>query len=316
MLARLRRALQAPAMARATRSTAAAVGRRAGGRSVPPAPEAQKQQRRGGAHAAAKRPVAAATPAGGGAATTAASPPAELQAKADRIAKSLAEMYPDPPIPLDHGNTFQFLCAGAPARLPCVQRPQVRATPAANAPRIAVVLSAQSTDKKVNTVTPKLFAAAPTAHAMAELSIDTVKEYIKEIGLANSKAKYLVNLSKQLLELHDGEVPSDFKALEALPGVGHKTASVIMGQAFGIDAFPVDTHIHRLAARWGLSNGTTVERTEADLKVRACERCAYTSRCAWASHCKRRDHRHADARGLPHARPSSPLRVGVTSTCR
>eukprot|EP00793_Prasinoderma_coloniale_P006720 PRCOL_00001550-RA len=228
-------------MARATRSTAAAVGRRAGGRSVPPAPEAQKQQRRGGAHAAAKRPVAAATPPGGGAATTAASPPAELQAKADRIAKSLAEMYPDPPIPLDHGNTFQFLCA--------------------------VVLSAQSTDKKVNTVTPKLFAAAPTAHAMAELSIDTVKEYIKEIGLANSKAKYLVNLSKQLLELHDGEVPSDFKALEALPGVGHKTASVIMGQAFGIDAFPVDTHIHRLAARWGLSNGTTVERTEADLKA-------------------------------------------------
>ena len=131
---------------------------------------------------------------------------------------------------------------------------------------MAVVLSAQTTDKKVNEVTPILFRRAPGPTEMVALGIDVIREIIREIGLAPQKAKALDGLSRQLLERHGGEVPRTFEALEALSGVGHKTASVVMSQAFGWPAFPVDTHIHRLAARWGLSDGGSVGRTERDLK--------------------------------------------------
>ncbi len=161
-------------------------------------------------------------------------------AKAERIAAQLAELYPSPPIPLHHHDPFSLLCA--------------------------VALSAQTTDKKVNEVTPALFAAAPTPAAMAALGADRILPYIRQLGLAPTKARHLAALSALLVERHHGEVPANFDALEALPGVGHKTASVVMSQAFGIPAFAVDTHIHRLAARWGLSDGHSVERSEADLK--------------------------------------------------
>ncbi len=160
--------------------------------------------------------------------------------KAARILEILEALYPDPPIPLDHGSDFQLL--------------------------VAVVLSAQTTDKKVNQVTPALFDMAPDAAAMAKLDVDAVRELIKEVGLAPQKAKALVGLSQALLERHGGEVPSDFEALLALPGVGRKTAQVVQAQAFGLPAFPVDTHIHRLAGRWGLSQGKTPDATELDLK--------------------------------------------------
>jgi len=161
--------------------------------------------------------------------------------KATRIQEQLAAFYPVIPIPLDHTNTFELL--------------------------IAVLMSAQTTDLKVNEVTPALFAKANSAHAMCQLSIEEICEIIKFVGLAPTKAKNIHNLSHMLVKQHGGEVPASFEALEALPGVGHKTASVVMAQAFGVPAFPVDTHIHRLAARWGLSNGSTVERTERDLKA-------------------------------------------------
>jgi len=160
--------------------------------------------------------------------------------KADRIGQILDELYPETPIPLDHRDPFTLL--------------------------VAVVLSAQSTDKKVNEVTPALFDAAPTPQAMAELSVDEIKHFIRQIGLTNSKSKNLHGLATRLVQEHDGQVPDTFAALEALPGVGHKTASVVMAQAFGHPAFPVDTHIHRLAARWGLSDGKSVGKTEKDLK--------------------------------------------------
>ena len=160
--------------------------------------------------------------------------------KAERIRQMLDELYPEPPIPLDHRDPFTLL--------------------------IAVLLSAQTTDARVNMVTPGLFADAPDASAMAKLSVEQIREHIKTCGLAPAKAKNIAGLARQLLDRHDGQVPENFEDLEALPGVGHKTASVVMAQAFGHPAFPVDTHIHRLAARWGLSNGSTVERTEADLK--------------------------------------------------
>ena len=163
------------------------------------------------------------------------------QDKADRIADQLAALYPQTPIPLDHRDPFTLL--------------------------IAVLLSAQTTDKKVNEVTPALFDAGPTPEAMAALGFDTVKHHIRQIGLTNSKAKNIVALSQMLVDQHGGIVPAEFGALEALPGVGHKTASVVMAQAFGVPAFPVDTHIHRLAARWGLSDGTSVAKTERDLKA-------------------------------------------------
>ena len=160
--------------------------------------------------------------------------------KAEKIVEILEGLYPDTPIPLDHNSVFQLL--------------------------IAVLMSAQTTDKKVNQVTPNLFKKAPTPELMSKLDVEIIQTLIKEIGLAPTKARNISKLSKMLVELHDGNVPNNFEDLEALPGVGHKTASVVMAQAFGIPAFPVDTHIHRLAARWGLSNGTSVEKTERDLK--------------------------------------------------
>ena len=153
----------------------------------------------------------------------------------------LDEMYPETPVPLDHRNPFELL--------------------------IAVLMSAQTTDLKVNEVTPALFEAGPTPTAMAALDVDVIQSLIRYVGLAPTKAKNIKRLSEMLLEHHGGKVPASFEALEALPGVGHKTAGVVMAQAFGVPAFPVDTHIHRLAARWGLSNGTNVERTERDLKA-------------------------------------------------
>jgi endonuclease-3 len=160
--------------------------------------------------------------------------------KADRIGEILDELYPEPPIPLDHVDPFTLL--------------------------VSVMLSAQTTDKKVNEVTPALFAEAPDAESMAELPVERILAHIRTVGLAPTKAKNLKRMAELLLKRHDGEVPPDADALEALPGVGHKTASVVMCQAFQQPAFPVDTHIHRLAARWGLSDGKNVVKTEADLK--------------------------------------------------
>lgn len=161
--------------------------------------------------------------------------------KALKIQSTLEQLYPEVPIPLDHTCAFTLL--------------------------VAVVLSAQSTDKKVNEVTPELFKAAPNAAAMAQLSVAEIKHLIRQIGLTNSKAKNLHGLANQIMERHGGEVPNTFEELEALPGVGHKTASVVMSQAFGVPAFPVDTHIHRLASRWGLSAAKNVAQTEKDLKA-------------------------------------------------
>lgn len=161
--------------------------------------------------------------------------------KAERIQAALDDLYPSVPIPLDHADPFTLL--------------------------VAVVLSAQTTDKKVNQVTPALFARAGDAAAMAALDVETVHGIIREVGLAPQKAKAIVGLSRLLMERHGGQVPRTFAELEALPGVGHKTASVVMAQAFGIPAFPVDTHIHRLATRWGLSEGKSVEQVERDLKA-------------------------------------------------
>ena len=161
--------------------------------------------------------------------------------KAEKIAIMLEEFYPETPVPLDHENTFQLL--------------------------IAVLMSAQTTDLKVNQVTPALFKKAPNAKEMAELKVETILEDIRQVGLAPTKAKNIHKLSQILVEKYDGEVPEGFEPLEALPGVGHKTAGVVMAQAFGVPAFPIDTHIHRLAARWGLSNGKNVEKTEKDLKA-------------------------------------------------
>ena len=160
--------------------------------------------------------------------------------KADRIGKILDELYPKPPIPLHHQNPFTLL--------------------------VSVMLSAQTTDKKVNEVTPALFARASDPKAMTKLSVDEILRHIRTVGLAPTKARNLRAMAELLLERHSGVVPDDIDALEALPGVGHKTASVMMCQAFDTPAFPVDTHIHRLAARWGLSDGTNVVKTEADLK--------------------------------------------------
>ena len=161
--------------------------------------------------------------------------------KAERIQKMLEELYPEIPVPLDHETPFQLL--------------------------IAVLMSAQTTDLKVNQVTPELFKQGPTPEKMATLEVAYIQSMIREVGLAPTKAKNIKRLSELLLERHDGEIPSTFEELEDLPGVGHKTAGVVLAQAFGIPAFPIDTHIHRLAARWGLSNGRNVEQTEKDLKA-------------------------------------------------
>jgi endonuclease-3 len=162
------------------------------------------------------------------------------QDKAEHIVRILGELYPSPPIPLDHVDPFTLL--------------------------VAVMLSAQTTDKKVNEVTPALFARARSPEAMAALSVDQILGLIRTVGLAPTKAKNLKRTSELLIERHRGVVPCDLGSLEALPGVGHKTAQVVMCQAYGEPSFPVDTHIHRLAARWGLSKGRNVVETERDLK--------------------------------------------------
>lgn len=156
------------------------------------------------------------------------------------VLEELERAYPEPGCPLHHHDAFALL--------------------------VAVMLSAQCTDARVNMVTPALFAAAPTPQKMAAMDWQEVREYIATCGLTQTKAKRLVETAKLLVERHAGQVPSTFEELEALPGVGHKTASVVMAQAFGMPAFPVDTHIFRLARRWKLSRGKTVEKVEADLK--------------------------------------------------
>ena len=160
--------------------------------------------------------------------------------KAERILKILDELYPEPGVALGHRDPFTLL--------------------------VAVLLSAQCTDQRVNAVTPALFAQAGPAEQMARLSESRIERLIRSCGLAPSKARNIRALSRILVERHGGRVPASFESLESLPGVGHKTASVVMAQAFGEPAFPVDTHIHRLAARWGLSDGRSVERTEKHLK--------------------------------------------------
>lgn len=162
------------------------------------------------------------------------------QEKADYILQRLEELYPETPIPLDHTDPYTLL--------------------------IAVLLSAQCTDVRVNLVTPKLFKMANTPSEMVKHSVKEIEDIIRPCGLAPRKAMAIFNLSQILLDKHKGQVPQSFEDLEELPGVGHKTASVVMAQSFGVPAFPVDTHIHRLAQRWGLTSGKNVEQTEADLK--------------------------------------------------
>lgn len=160
--------------------------------------------------------------------------------KARFIIDTLDEIYPEIPIPLDHKDPYTLL--------------------------IAVLMSAQSTDVRVNQITPLLFAKADNPYDMVKLTIEEIREIIKPVGLSPAKAKAIHVLSEILINKHDGKVPDNFPDLEALPGVGHKTASVVMSQAFGVPAFPVDTHIHRLMYRWGLSDGKNVVQTEKDAK--------------------------------------------------
>ena len=160
--------------------------------------------------------------------------------KAEKIGAQLDELYPETPIPLDHTDPYTLL--------------------------VAVMLSAQTTDKKVNEVTPALFARADNPKKMASLEVDEIQNLIREIGLAPTKAKNLKLMAEQILQ-GGGEIIPDWEFLESLAGVGHKTASVVMAQAYGVPAFPVDTHIHRLASRWGLSKARNVEQTERDLKA-------------------------------------------------
>ncbi len=160
--------------------------------------------------------------------------------KVDFVIQKLNEIYPSPPIPLHHNDPYTLL--------------------------IAVLLSAQSTDARVNMITPELFKIAGNPYSMVKLSVDEIREIIKSVGLSPTKSKNIYLLSKDLIEKYNGEVPQTFEELESLPGVGHKTASVVMSQAFGVPAFPVDTHIHRLMYRWTLSNGKNVVQTEKDAK--------------------------------------------------
>lgn len=160
--------------------------------------------------------------------------------KATAIKDILDELYPEVPVPLDHVDPYTLL--------------------------VAVLLSAQCTDKRVNQVTPFLWQLADNPYDMATQSVDDIKAIIRPCGLSPRKSKAISELSQILIDKYDGQVPQDWEAMEALPGVGHKTASVVMAQAFGVPAFPVDTHIHRLAYRWALSTGKNVEKTETDLK--------------------------------------------------
>jgi endonuclease III len=160
--------------------------------------------------------------------------------KAEYIIKELEKLYPTTPIPLDHKDSYSLL--------------------------IAVLLSAQCTDERVNKVTPSLFKLADNPFDMVKLSVADIESIVRPCGLSPAKSKNIHRLSELLLEKHNGQVPASFEELEALPGVGHKTASVVMAQAFGVPAFPVDTHIHRLMTRWKLTNGKSVEQTERDAK--------------------------------------------------
>ncbi|MCS6819650.1 MAG: endonuclease III [Chitinophagales bacterium] len=160
--------------------------------------------------------------------------------RAAYVVSKLNELYPETPVPLHHSDAYTLL--------------------------IAVLLSAQCTDKRVNEITPLLFAKASTPEDMIKLSVDEIREIIRPCGLSPTKSKAIYELSKLLVEKYQGKVPCSFEELEALPGVGHKTASVVMSQAFGVPAFPVDTHIHRLMYRWKLSNGKSVKQTEEDAK--------------------------------------------------
>jgi endonuclease III len=161
--------------------------------------------------------------------------------RAALIQSELEKIYPEVPIPLVHTDAFTLM--------------------------VAVALSAQTTDKKVNEVTPKLFKVAGTPEKMAKLEVEEIRELIKEIGLSNTKARNLKRMAELLLERHNGVVPQTYEELEALPGVGHKTASVVMSQGFGFPAFPVDTHIHRLMTQWKLTSGKNVVETEKDAKA-------------------------------------------------
>lgn len=163
------------------------------------------------------------------------------QERAAYVDRRLAELYPDPAIPLDHQDAFTLL--------------------------IAVLLSAHTTDRAVNKATPELFALAETPEKMAQVPVKEIERIIRPVGLSPAKSKAIAGLARMLVEKHRGQVPRTFEELEELPGVGHKTASVVMTQAFGVPAFPVDTHIHRLAQRWKLSSGKSVEQTERDLKA-------------------------------------------------
>jgi endonuclease-3 len=160
--------------------------------------------------------------------------------RAELVQLELEKLYPEVPIPLTHTDAYTLM--------------------------VAVALSAQTTDKKVNEVTPQLFKVAGTPEKMAQLEVSEIKELIKEIGLSNTKAKNLKRMAELLLERHNGVVPQTYEELEALPGVGHKTASVVMSQGFGFPAFPVDTHIHRLMTQWKLTSGKNVVETEKDAK--------------------------------------------------
>jgi endonuclease-3 len=162
------------------------------------------------------------------------------QQRADHLLRRLGELYPSTPIPLDHKDPYTLL--------------------------VAVLLSAQCTDVRVNQVTPALFALADNPHDMMHVPVAEIQAIIQPCGLSPRKSAAISELSKIIVNQHGGKVPADFDALEALPGVGHKTASVVMAQAFGVPAFPVDTHIHRLATRWKLTSGKNVEQTERDLK--------------------------------------------------
>ncbi len=160
--------------------------------------------------------------------------------KAKYVIEQLELLYPETPVPLDHFDAYSLL--------------------------ISVLLSAQCTDERVNKITPLLFAKAKTPAEMIQLSVEEIRAIIKPCGLSPRKSQAIYDLSHMIIDLHDGKVPESFEALEAMPGVGHKTASVVMSQAFGVPAFPVDTHIHRLMIRWGLTSGKNVEETERDAK--------------------------------------------------
>lgn len=160
--------------------------------------------------------------------------------KANYIVEELEKLFPETPVPLDHKDAYTLL--------------------------IAVLLSAQCTDERVNKITPQLFRRADTPFDMVKLSVEEIKSIIRPCGLSPRKSQAIFTLSEILIDKYNGEVPASFEALEELPGVGHKTASVVMAQAFGVPAFPVDTHIHRLLVRWGLTSGKNVEQTEKDAK--------------------------------------------------